>query len=270
MQLNTRIVLAAALLTALTSAWSSTPSTSFKKSSSDSFCLFAATFESYDGTKGINESMINQAAGFMIESFWGVDGGNPSLLSEQAADLTSRFGEIMGKKKLFSKLIVGRVDNQIAGIVGVEVALFDVKEENLLNYSQAEKILKDAISSLGPKERRQFKDTSIEELVLEVPSLVGNFEAVAVLANLCVSPSSRGTGLGLKLCTQVEEVVAEWGLKQIMLKVEEGNEPAKKLYEKIGYLEKCIVEDSTTLRPDLENNSFKEMPCTILTLSKGI
>ena len=55
-----------------------------------------------------------------------------------------------------------------------------------------------------------------------------------------------------------------------MLKVEEGNEPAKKLYEKIGYLEKCIVEDSTTLRPDLENNSFKEMPCTILTLSKGI
>eukprot|EP00979_Chaetoceros_neogracilis_P003799 scaffold664_cov238-Chaetoceros_neogracile.AAC.4 len=275
MQIHTHLALSAALLSAFTAAWSPAQVTStFKRSfSSHSNCLYAVVapeLESYDGTKGINESMINKAADFMMGSFWGVDGGNPSLQSEQAADLTTRFGEIMGKRKLFSNLIVGRVENEIAGIIGVEVALFDLKQMDIMNYKQSEKTLKDAIASLGPKERRQYKDASIEELIAELPSLTGKYEAVAVLANLCVSPAARGSGLGLQLCSQVEEIVKEWGVKEIMLKVEGDNEPAKRLYEKIGYVEKYVVEDSITLRPDLENSTFKEVACTMLTLSKAV
>jgi ribosomal protein S18 acetylase RimI-like enzyme len=50
-----------------------------------------------------------------------------------------------------------------------------------------------------------------------------------------VSPKSRGLGAGRKLIEEIIHLSKELGLEQIMLDVVSGNEPAKKLYEKIGF-----------------------------------
>lgn len=228
------------------------------------------SLESYDGSRGVEESLIKQSANFMMESFWGVEGAGNELLSEQEADLGTRFGEIMGKRKLDSNLILGKMNDEIAGLVGVEVGLFDLKTNAILNYKTSDKMLTDAVASLGPKQRRQFKDSSIDELVRDLPNLQGSFEAVAVLANLCVSPKSRGKSLGKSLCSEVEVVVKNWGLTKIMLKVEDSNDSAKALYEKLGYRVIHTDTDSTTIRPDTDNGTFKEQECAMLTMCKSI
>ena len=56
-----------------------------------------------------------------------------------------------------------------------------------------------------------------------------------LLANLAVAPATRGTGLGRALCEQCEEAARDWGLAAVMLQVEEANEPARGLYESVGY-----------------------------------
>lgn len=231
-----------------------------------------ATIENFDGTKGVDGTTINEAAKFMMGSFWGVQDSNPTLLSDQVSDLETRHGEILGKRKLFSNLAIAKGEgNEIVGMVGVEVALFDLKTKNIINYKQSDKIVTDSVASLGPKQRRQYKDARIEELVAELPNLNGNFEAVAVLANLCVSPSARGMGLGDKLCSAVQDVVSnDWGMGKIMLKVESTNEPAKKLYEKMGFVEEHVEKDAVTIRPDLENNVFHEVSCEMLTMRKSL
>lgn len=269
-----------------TYGWSVAPSPALNQRRSSiparsglAFPLHAVTsdisLKTFDGTKGIDESTIIKAAEFMIESFWGVSdtSSNPALLSEQVLDLDTRFGEILGKRKLFSNLIVAKAEEEIVGMVGVEVALVGLEDVKILNYKQSEKTLTDAVASLGPKQRREFKDASIEELVSQLPSLQGNYEAVAVLANLCVSPSARGSGLGEKLCRAVEEIVTEeWGMEKgkMMLKVEGENVPAKKLYEKVGYKEELSEGDAVALRPDMDNGGFCEIPCEMLTLSKSL
>jgi ribosomal protein S18 acetylase RimI-like enzyme len=236
-----------------------------------------ASIETLDGTKGIDDSTIVKAAQFMMKSFWGVTEDNPGLLSEQASDLEGRHGEILGKRKLFSKLITASSSSSdddsmgYMGMVGVEVGLFDLKTKQILNYKESDQILTNAVASLGPKQRREFKNAKIEQLVAELPSLEGSYEAVAVLANLCVSPESRGMGLADKLCTAVEDVVSnEWGMEKIMLKVEAENIPAKSLYEKLGFVVDHVDEESIAIRPDLETNSFAEIPCQVLTLSKSL
>jgi hypothetical protein len=55
-----------------------------------------------------------------------------------------------------------------------------------------------------------------------------------------------------------------------MLKVEGENVPAKKLYEKLGFVVECTDNDASAIRPNLENNSFHEVPCEMLTLSKSL
>lgn len=225
------------------------------------------SIEVFDGTKGVASTVINEAAEFMMESFWGISGKNSDLLSEQVSDLEVRHGEILGKRKLFSNLITAKSGKEIIGMVGVEVALIDLKTKDVLNYKQSEKTLTDAVASLGPKERRQYKDATIEELITQIPSLAGNFEAVAVLANLCVSPSSRGMGLGKNLCEAAEGVVSnKWEMGKLMLKVENENVSAKNLYEALGFVLDYTNKNAMAIRP--ENNSFCEIPCEVLTMRK--
>jgi len=50
-----------------------------------------------------------------------------------------------------------------------------------------------------------------------------------------VSPKSRGLGAGRKLIDEIIHLAKELDLEQIMLDVVSGNEPAIKLYEKIGF-----------------------------------
>jgi ribosomal protein S18 acetylase RimI-like enzyme len=210
----------------------------------------------------------------MMESFWGVEAETDKysdFLVEQVEDLNDRFGEILGRRKLQTHLVVGRnQQGNIEGSVGVEVALFDRKQVDIMSYRQSEKTLNGAMAALGPKERRLYKDSTIVELVAGLPSLGGQYEAVAVLANLCVSPASRGNGVGEKLCKEAETIVKDWGIGKIALKVEAGNTPARKLYAKLGYKEEESIENSVTLRPDFECVKFQEIPCTMLILTKTL
>mmetsp|Transcript_8798 Transcript_8798/g.16603 ORF Transcript_8798/g.16603 Transcript_8798/m.16603 type:complete len:179 (-) Transcript_8798:16-552(-) len=177
----------------------------------------------------------------MMGSFWGVEQADTDkysgLLMEQMNDLNERFGEIMGKRRLQTQLILASKQNgqgSIEGSVGVEIALLDLKNFDVLSYSQSEKVLNGAVASLGPKERRLYKNYTIVDLVAGLPALGEQYEAVAVLANLCVSPASRGNGVGEKLCKEIETAVGkDWGIGKIALKVEAENVPARKLYAKL-------------------------------------
>jgi len=183
------------LVIALTTAWSPTPIANRNYlARSNVINLRAASVETLDGTLGLPTTTINEAADFMVKEFWGVDSSNGGLLAEIQHDLDSRFGEILGKRKLFSSLILSRSEdsNDIIGLIGVEVGLLDLTNNSIINFKDSEKIIMNAVASLGPKQRRQFKDASIEELVTELPDLNGRFEAVAVLANLCFSKDARG------------------------------------------------------------------------------
>mmetsp|Transcript_19279 Transcript_19279/g.29209 ORF Transcript_19279/g.29209 Transcript_19279/m.29209 type:complete len:275 (-) Transcript_19279:220-1044(-) len=261
------------LVIGLTTAWSPSPITNKKYlTRSNIITLRAASVETLDGTLGLPTTIINEAADFMVKEFWGVDTSNSGLLAEIQHDLDSRFGEILGKRKLFSSLILSRSEdsNVIIGLIGVEVGLLDLTNNSIINFKESDKIITNAVASLGPKQRRQFKDASIEELLTELPDLNGRFEAVAVLANLCVSKDARGMGIGKTLCDEVEVVSGKWNLQNVLLKVEEGNKAARKLYEKLGFAEKSKDEEATTLRPNFEKGCFDEVGCTILTLYKSL
>ena len=240
-----------------------------------------------DGTKGVSDSILEEASQFMMESFWNQDDGNDgfdafstsplqsNLLSLQKMDLELRFGERLGKRLLPTRLITARSTSddfsKLLGMVSVEAALYNDEEKTLLTYEQSEKRLKDAVSTLGPKQRRQYKDATLVELVTQLPEFNGKFQAVAVLCNLAVDLGCRGKGIGAKLCHAVERVsVNEFGLDplRLMLKVEKDNTAAVKLYQKTGYNEESVQEDSVAIRADIRKGQFLEVPCTMLTLSK--
>jgi len=235
-------------------------------------------FESFDGTNGVDKKLIRTVSEFMMGSFWGVEQADTDkysgLLMEQMNDLNERFGEIMGKRRLQTQLILASKQNgqgSIEGSVGVEIALLDLKNFDVLSYSQSEKVLNGAVASLGPKERRLYKNYTIVDLVAGLPALGEQYEAVAVLANLCVSPASRGNGVGEKLCKEIETAVGkDWGIGKIALKVEAENVPARKLYAKLGYKEIIKKENSVTLRPDFDSGKFQEIPCAMLTVTKTL
>lgn len=67
---------------------------------------------------------------------------------------------------------------------------------------------------------------------------------VPVLANLVVDPSLRGRGVGRSLVAKVEDIVRGWGEKRLYLKVEEANEPAIRLYKRLGYRVTLVEQES--------------------------
>ena len=241
--------------------------------------------EILDGTKGIADAVLTEASDFMLSSFWSSASINTkddssssplqaSLRELQKLDFEVRFGEILGKRLLQTNLIISRSESlEINGMVGVEISLWNMNDKVLLTYDQSEKKLKEAVAALGPKQRRQFKDSALEELVSELPDLKGKYEAVAVLCNLAVSPSARGSGMGTKLCNEVEYIVKniwEFQNPKVLLNVEGENTPAVSLYKKLGYVEEVSDQDRKALRADFANGFFVEVPCSMLTLSKKV
>ena len=60
-------------------------------------------------------------------------------------------------------------------------------------------------------------------------------EDEAEVGNLCVSGKYRREGIGLKIMTKLMEELKEKGIKVLFLEVSKSNEPAVKLYEKLGF-----------------------------------
>ena len=117
----------------------------------------------------------------------------------------------------------------------------DVKKQVQYTSNEAESTLTKAVSSLCPKERHEYKTSSVGEIV---DSLLPHLEVALVLSNLSVDPNQRKAGIGIQLCQNVERVVQEeMEVNQIYLRVENDNEAARKLYEEKLRYETALVED---------------------------
>lgn len=235
-----------------------------------------------------SESSIENAAKFMVDAFWlqspqqlVQDSSDSSEISElaksllintQADDLMGKYGERMGKRKLDALMLAaveeGDEDN-IQGMVTIEVRLMD-RQEDILSAAASEHKLTQAVASLGPKQRREFKDASVIDIANQL--LSPDITAVCSLSNLCVSPSARRKGIAAKLCNEAERVAKEeLGFDEIYLRVEAENEAAKRLYEeKLGYENVFEVGAATALRVDSDSGAFVEVESDIVVLKKKI
>mmetsp|Transcript_11010 Transcript_11010/g.27083 ORF Transcript_11010/g.27083 Transcript_11010/m.27083 type:complete len:306 (+) Transcript_11010:180-1097(+) len=247
-----------------------------------------------DGT----EASIDNAARFMVDAFWlqspqqlvqqGADGDSSeisesarsSLVNIQADDLMGKYGERLGKRKLDALILVAaegenakdgalsNVDDAL-GMVTIEVRLLD-RQKDILSADASEFYLTQAVASMGPKQRREYKDASVIDIANQL--LPPDISAVCSLSNLCVSPAARRKGLAAKLCNEAMRVAKEeWEFDDIFLRVEASNEAAKTLYEeKLGYESVFEVGSATALRVDGTTGTFVEVESDIVILKNKL
>lgn len=70
--------------------------------------------------------------------------------------------------------------------------------------------------------------------------------AEADVTCVAVKPSYRGKGIALKLMESLIEAAKERKLEKLFLEVREGNAPARRLYEKVGFVEDGIRKNYYT------------------------
>jgi len=234
-----------------------------------------------------DESSINDAAKFMVDAFWlqspqqlvksddtnpvVSDGVQQSLASVQAEDLTDKYGERMGKRLMESCLLTAKgSDDEILGLIGIEVCLLNKELQQIMTPEKSEDMLKQTVAALGPKQRRQYKNSSTSDLATEL--LPAEFMLVCCLSNLSVSPKARRKGVAMKLCNKAEEVAKkEFGFKSLYLKVEAENLAARGLYEgKLGYVKQFSDAAGVGLRVDTETGAFVEEEAETLVLEKTL
>ena len=229
-----------------------------------------------------DDASIMKVTDFFVRGFWqeGTTVGKQdlsimertSLVSQQNDDMIMRYGELVGQRRLRSRLMVAKDDaDEVVGCVGVEMALVQPQTGQVLSRSQGEGLLANELSSMGGRERNQFRKMGVVELTA---ALFPEYQVYALLANLAVAPSTRGAGLGRALCASCEAAGSEWGVAAIMLQVEEVNEPARKLYESVGYSLVHKDEAATALRVQPGAGAgaglLRNEVSTLLLLGKGL
>jgi ribosomal protein S18 acetylase RimI-like enzyme len=227
----------------------------------------------------------------MVDAFWLAScrdaSRRSSLVEVQANDLMEKYGERMGKRKLDAVVIaaveevgdaraassssaggVGGTDG-IRGLVTVEVRLLE-RGRDLLSSEESEIALTRAVSSLGPKQRREYKDASAMEVANGL--LSPDYIAICSLSNLCVSHAARRGGVAKRLCTEAERVARDvFGFDEMYLRVEKSNLAALGLYEeRLGYVRSFDVNGATAMRADADSGSFVEVNTDIVVLRKRI
>lgn len=222
---------------------------------------------------------MDRAASFMVDAFWlnspqGLclsDSGTSdtaALLQEQAHDFTEKYGERMGKRVLDTVLIQGMEDNELLGLVCLEVSLLDTTVGDVISATKSEDLLRMAVAGLGPKQRREYKSATVQRICTEL--LPPHMEAVVVLSNLVVSPNARRRGIAKQLCEEAERVAGEWGYGALYLRVEEENEAARTLYEKLlGFTKQYELTEAQGIRID-GAGAFVEVDAPTLVLSKDL
>jgi ribosomal protein S18 acetylase RimI-like enzyme len=90
-----------------------------------------------------------------------------------------------------------------------------------------------------------------------------------VLTNLSVRADARQSGVGSKLVEACEDVVLKhWGMKEIVLEVEEDNESAQRFYEKRGYT--VLYEDPASRRYDANGLWLRQVRCKRKIMRKSL
>ena len=227
------------------------------------------------------EADIRSVASFMVDAFWlhspqqllegdGAvsDSTRAALLADQIRDLMDKYGERLGKRLLDTCLLTAMDGDELLGSVGVDVCLFDKANNEIIGADIAETMLKNAVTSLGPKQRRQYKDRSVQELTTEL--LPPEIQGICCLSNLAVSLNARRKGIAKKLCFGAEEIASSWGYGDIFLKVESENTAARYLYEsKLGYTTVCTLSGEVALRVDADSG-FVETNADTLIMKKPL
>jgi len=234
---------------------------------------------------GSDESMI-KAASFMVESFWlgspqqllidanddVSESSKASLISIQKDDLMEKYGDRLGSRKLDALVLAATEDggdtSDIMGLTTLEVRLLE-NQKDILSAEQSEFKLTQAVASLGPKQRREYKDASVFDIANQL--LSPDITAILSLSNLCVSNKHRRKGVAAALCKEAERVAKqELGFDEMYLRVEVENDAAKSLYErKLGY-ESVFEAPATVLRVDGKRGGFVELETDIAVLKKKI
>ena len=227
---------------------------------------------------------IQKAAEFMLDAFWlqspqGVSEGfadnitndvKSSLINVQANDLMKKYGERLGRRKLDAVMLAAIDDtaDNFLGLVTVEVRLLDIISKSIFNSEKSESMLTNAISQLGPKQRREYKDASVIDIANAL--LPPEISAVCSLSNLCVSTKARRSGVAAKLCNEAESLAKELGFDEMYLCVESENKAAASLYlDKLGYV--VLFESSSkSLRVNGGAGVFYEVDSNILIMNKKI
>lgn len=257
---------------------------------------------------------LPEVANFFVDSFWlgsttfgdGVKlsgGERNQLVRKVSEDLGSRYGllsqnrpsNLSGRETpslFWSNLILAREgpDGPIVGCVGLEASMFDVRTGAVLRSEQADRLLRTEIDAMtdGESERAEevFRESGIGALATHllrrdeselVQKFAQSYAPYALLANLAVSPSCRGQGLGTELCdfwsatamveprrarararvrvpldsptdTRLRSELACQGMDDILLQVEDVNGAARKLYGSLGYEPIYRTEEATALR----------------------
>lgn len=232
-----------------------------------------------------SEGFLNAVGSFLVDSFWlNSDhhqlGSNAAeeissearmnLVIEQCADLQEKYGERMGRR-LARSIVIGALDEETQELIGAAT----LKETLLINNDmlepeKAEVVAQNAVASLGPKQRREYKNAPITAIASEL--LSPDTQAVCVLSNLAVSRKARRRGVGRLICEEMEALAQEdWGYDAVHLLVEKDNSVARQLYEgKLGYKELCMIEAEPALRVDTETGEFKEVEADSLVLFKQL
>lgn len=229
---------------------------------------------------------MQRIAKFLMDSFWlkspqslvidEVDDVS-ELLECQFLDLMEKFGQRLGSRLLPSFLLQATTSgddtesgSSILGVVGVDVRLINHLAKNVESAEASEDRIRMAIASLGPKERRQYKEATLHEIVQDL--LPSQYAPIAMLSNLAVSPKARRQGLGQQLCQHAEQSVRDvFGelYTHLYLKVEDRNEAARGLYQdKLGYTEQFCIRDAPAVR--IQGDDFVEIPHDTWVLSKSI
>lgn len=232
-----------------------------------------------------SEDEIKTAATFLVEQFWlgsprqWVDATDDDtagsaiadiskLVDEQANDLTAKYGERMGKRTLNTCLLIAGQESNIVGLLGMEVVLLQNDDYRLLTPEASEAIVQAAVASLGPKQRREYKNASIIQIVNDL--LDETMSAVCCFSNLAVNQQSRGQGIARQLCERVEETAQDWGFSEVYLKVEADNTAATNLYDKLQYETVTTILNDAAMRLNTSNVEFVQANVDTLLLKKDI
>jgi len=233
-----------------------------------------------------DESSIKEAASFLVDSFWIGDvrhqlvptdpksvseSVRQKLLDEQIFEFREKYGERLGKRLLDTCILEARGnDSQLLGLVTLEVSLVNEVAGLVLKPSDAEEIVKNAVASLRPKDRRTYKNASVSKITQE---LLPDYDLVCCLSNLAVSSKVRRQGLGTQLCEKAEDTAGlDWEFDRVVLKVESDNEAARNLYEqKLSYAPMLDPAPATSvIRADVVAGRFVAVEAEALYLSKQL
>lgn len=196
-----------------------------------------------------------------VDSFWQgkVGGGTKQLTESQNRTLQaqqySEFRRRYSSRGLNTQMILckdAKKNNAIIGCTGVEVDTVPTFSEEYRQPPVAG-LLSSLMGKSIPEKPTGRWDTKMQY--------------APVMSNLVVSRSYRGKGIAQKLVAEVEELCQGWGYDTCFLYVEKRNNPAIKLYQKMGYKTLWQDDKAKTLLPT-KKGELETSPTVIVCMKK--